>query len=171
MIAEEVRICREMAHLIVTQDLGKQKLCYRLVPQTLTPEQMQLRLHACGDLIDMADRDPNFIKTILTGEETWCLRYDPEGKRHGMKCGVAGPRSPKSKKARSEKSRMKTMLLVFFHSEGLIHTEFLPEGTTLNASTYLKILKRLLQRITRVRTSTRTRTMPGHTLPSWFRSS
>ncbi|GBL78555.1 hypothetical protein AVEN_65157-1 [Araneus ventricosus] len=32
MIAEEVGIGCEMAHLIVTQDLGKCKLCYRLVP-------------------------------------------------------------------------------------------------------------------------------------------
>ncbi|GBM96399.1 hypothetical protein AVEN_142710-1 [Araneus ventricosus] len=98
MIAEEVGIGRETAHLIVTQDLGKRKLCYRLVPHTLTPEQMQLRLDACGDLIDMADRDSNFLKTIVTGDGTWCLRYDPEGKRHSIEW--RSPGSQKSKKAR-----------------------------------------------------------------------
>ncbi|GBN25257.1 Mariner Mos1 transposase [Araneus ventricosus] len=58
---------------------------------------------------------------------------------------------PKSKKAQSEKSCIKTMHVVFFDSEGLVNTEFLLEGTTLNASTYVEILKRLLQRIKRVR--------------------
>ena len=149
MIAEELGVGRESAHLIVTEDLGKRKLCSRLVPHTLTPEQMQHRLDACGDLIDMADRDPNFLKTIVTGDETWCLKYDPEGKRQSMEW--RGQRSPKGKTVRCEKSRIKTMLVVFFDSEGLIHKEFLPEGSTLTAATYVDILKRLLQRINRVR--------------------
>ncbi|GBL86311.1 Mariner Mos1 transposase [Araneus ventricosus] len=110
---------------------------------------MPLRLDACEDLIDMADRDPNILKTIFTSDETWRLRYDPEDKRHSMEW--LGPWSPKSKKARSEKSRIKTMLAVFFDSEVLVHIEFLPEGTTLNASTYVEILKRLLQLIKQVR--------------------
>ncbi|GBN25990.1 Mariner Mos1 transposase [Araneus ventricosus] len=143
-IAEEVRIGRD---LIVTQDLGKRKLCYRLVPHILRSEQMQLRLDACGDLTDMTDRDPNFLKPIVTGDETWCPRYDPEGKRHSIKW--RGPGSPESKKAQSEKSCIKTMLAVFFDSEGLVHIELLPEGNMLNASTHMEILKRLLQWIKR----------------------
>ncbi|GFU07483.1 mariner Mos1 transposase [Trichonephila clavipes] len=43
------------------------------------------------------------------------------------------------------------MLIAFFDSEGLIHEEFLPESTTLNAVDYAEILKPLLQRIRRVR--------------------
>ncbi|GBL78224.1 hypothetical protein AVEN_42783-1 [Araneus ventricosus] len=133
MIAEEVGIGSEAAHLLVTQDLGEGKFRYQLVPHTLTPEQMQLQFDACGDLINMADRDPNFLKTIVTGDETWCLRYDPKGKHHSMEWW--GPGSPKSKKVQSEKSRIKTMLVAFFDSEGLVHTEFLPEGAMLNDST------------------------------------
>ncbi|GBM19912.1 hypothetical protein AVEN_2856-1 [Araneus ventricosus] len=83
----------------------------------------------------MADQDPNFLKPIVTGDEIWCLWYDTEGKSHNIEW--RGPVSPKSKKARSEKPCIKTMLVVFFDSEGLVHTEFLPEGTTLNASTHV----------------------------------
>ena len=43
------------------------------------------------------------------------------------------------------------MLIVFFDCEGIIHKEFLPEGSTLNAAAYVEVLKRLLQRIRRVR--------------------
>ncbi|GFU85376.1 hypothetical protein TNCV_2386801 [Trichonephila clavipes] len=35
----------------------------------------------------------------------------------------------------------------FMRSVGLIHKEFLPESTTLNAIAYAEVLKRLLQRI------------------------
>lgn len=149
MIAEELGIGVESARLIVTVDLGKRKLCSKLVPHRLTPEQMQYRLDACGDLIDTADQDRNFLKCIVTGDESWCLKYDPESKRQSLEW--RGPLSPKTTKVRSEKSRIKTMLIAFFDSKGLIHKEFLPEGTTLNAAAYVDILKRLLQRIRRVR--------------------
>ncbi|GFT13219.1 mariner Mos1 transposase [Trichonephila clavipes] len=43
------------------------------------------------------------------------------------------------------------MLISFFDSKGLIYKEFLPERTTLNAVSNAKILKRLMQRIHRVR--------------------
>ena len=39
----------------------------------------------------------------------------------------------------------------FFDCEGIIHKEFLPEGSTLNAAAYVEVLKRLLQRIRWVR--------------------
>lgn len=148
MIEEEVGINHETAHLIVTQDLGKRKLCSRLVPHNLTPEQLQLRLDACADFIDMVDQDPNFLKTIVTGNESCCLKYDPEGKHQSMEW--RGPGSLKKKKMRSEKSHIKAMLMVFLDYEGLIHKEFLPEDTTMNAATYMKILKHLLQQIKRV---------------------
>ncbi|GBN73266.1 hypothetical protein AVEN_267202-1 [Araneus ventricosus] len=134
---------------------------------------MQLRLDACGDLIDMADQNPNFPKTIVTGDKTWCLRNDPEGKRHSIEW--QGPGSPKSKKVRNEKSCIKTMFMVFFDSEGLVHTEFLPEGTMLNVSMYVEILKSLLHRIKRVRPHYAKQgdwaLFHDHTLPFWCRSS
>ncbi|GBM11790.1 hypothetical protein AVEN_22919-1 [Araneus ventricosus] len=54
------------------------------------------------------------------------------------------------KKCRLTKSRIKTLLIAFFDSKGLIHHEFAPAGTTVNAESYEGVLKRLLQRIRRV---------------------
>ncbi|GFS78410.1 mariner Mos1 transposase [Trichonephila clavipes] len=50
----------------------------------------------------------------------------------------------------SEKLLIKTIHIAFFDSNGLIHKEFLPESTTLNAVVYAEVLKRLMQRIRRV---------------------
>ncbi|GBM80430.1 hypothetical protein AVEN_145764-1 [Araneus ventricosus] len=58
---------------------------------------------------------------------------------------------PPPKKYRLTKSRIKTLLIAFFDSKGLIHHEFVPAGTTVNAESYEGVLKRLLQRIRRVR--------------------
>jgi hypothetical protein len=50
-----------------------------------------------------------------------------------------------------EKSRMKTMFIVFFDAQGVIHREFVPEGQTVNGQFYLVVMERLLKRILRVR--------------------
>jgi len=47
--------------------------------------------------------------------------------------------------------KIKTMLIAFFDSNGLIHQDFVPQGQTVNAEFYEGVLKRLLQRIPRVR--------------------
>uniref|UniRef100_V5GSS2 Mariner Mos1 transposase n=1 Tax=Anoplophora glabripennis TaxID=217634 RepID=V5GSS2_ANOGL len=49
------------------------------------------------------------------------------------------------------KSKIKTMLIVFFDIRGLVHHEFVPRGTTVNAKLYVEVLKRLKRRVQRVR--------------------
>jgi histone-lysine N-methyltransferase SETMAR len=43
------------------------------------------------------------------------------------------------------------MLIAFFDSNSIIHKEFVPAGQTVNSAIYEEVLKRLLQRIHRVR--------------------
>jgi hypothetical protein len=50
-----------------------------------------------------------------------------------------------------EKSRVKTMFIVFFDTQGVIHREFVPEGQTVNGQFYLGVMELLLKRIRRVR--------------------
>jgi len=44
MIADCLNIGEETVHRIVTQDLGKRKICTRFVPHALTTEQKQERV-------------------------------------------------------------------------------------------------------------------------------
>ncbi|GFU07484.1 uncharacterized protein TNCV_2224791 [Trichonephila clavipes] len=80
MITKELRTGTEYVRLILTEDFGKQKLCCRLVPHRLTPEQIEMRHGTCGGLIDMADGDRNFLNNSVASKESWCLKYNHESK-------------------------------------------------------------------------------------------
>ena len=46
---------------------------------------------------------------------------------------------------------MKSMLIVFFDSKGVVHKEFVPPGQTVNTAFYVEVLKRLKKRVTCIR--------------------
>jgi hypothetical protein len=52
---------------------------------------------------------------------------------------------------RLQKSKIKTMLIISFDKQGLIHKEFVPEGQTVNSALYVETIGRFLKRISRVR--------------------
>jgi len=54
------------------------------------------------------------------------------------------------KKARMIKSKMKSMPICFFDSQGTVRTEFVPQGQTVNQFYYREILERLRKRVVRV---------------------
>jgi DNA-directed RNA polymerase specialized sigma54-like protein len=58
---------------------------------------------------------------------------------------------PSAKETENQKSRIKTMLINFFDSQGVVHKEFVPEEKTVNAEFYKGVMDRLLKRIQRVR--------------------
>jgi len=60
-------------------------------------------------------QDERFWENIITGDETWCFAYDPASKRQIAEW--ARQNSLKPKKLRFQKSRVKTMLIVFFFTQ------------------------------------------------------
>jgi hypothetical protein len=62
---------------------------------------------------------------VITGDETWIFEYDPETKRQSKEWHTSA--SPPPKKARRSKSKIKFMFICFFDSEGIVHTEFVPQ--------------------------------------------
>jgi len=134
---------------ILTENLGYRKICARFVPHKLTDDQKLQRVEHSKELVRAHRRDPNFIKNIVTGDETWCFQYDPETKRQSAEWKL--PEEARPQKSRLEKSKVKTMLVCFYDYKGIVHKEFLPHGQTINGDVYLAILKRLMLRIQRVR--------------------
>jgi len=55
------------------------------------------------------------------------------------------------KKLKFQRSRIQTMLIIFFDSQGVVHKEFVPQGQTVNAKFYKGVMDRLLKRIQQVR--------------------
>jgi len=131
-IAEQVNIERETVRKILTEDLDMRKVFAKMVPKELTEEQKQRKVTICQDLLERQD---NILGHVIIGDETWVYQYDPEMKRQSAQWKTAN--SPRPKKFRQSKSRVKTMLLTFFHVRGIVHYEFVPTGQ----STKFTILK------------------------------
>jgi len=108
---------------------------------------MDERVAACQDLLIMINGDKNFLDKVITGDESWSFAYDPETKRRSSEW--VSEHSLRPKKLRFQKSKVKTMLLEFFDSQGIVHKEFVQEGCTVNAEYYKGVLDRLISRIRR----------------------
>ena len=68
----------------------------------------------CKDIVETAKNDPVFLDSIITGDESWCYKYDPETKRQFAEWKSKD--EPKPKKLCFQKSRIKTMLITFYDS-------------------------------------------------------
>jgi hypothetical protein len=147
MIAESFNIPKTAVLQILKENLGKRKLRAHFVPHS-TPEQREDRVTSRQDIIAMADADKNFFNKIITGDETWCFAYGPKTKRQSSEC--VGETSPWPNKLIFQRSRIKTMLIIFFNSQGAVQKDFIPEEKTVNAEFYKGVLNCLLKHIQQV---------------------
>jgi hypothetical protein len=75
---DEVGISTGSAHSILTEDLHMCRVVVKCVPKLLS----QLCLEVARDMMEGANGDPEFLKTVITGDEMWVYEYDPETKVH-----------------------------------------------------------------------------------------
>jgi len=86
---------------------------------------------------------------IITGDESIVYAYDLETKLQSLQWKSRG--SPRPKKARMQKSKLKTIRICFFDQEGIVQWEFVPPGMTVNADFYCDVLRRLCENVRRKR--------------------
>lgn len=149
MIADMVNTNRETVRQILHDELNMTKICAKMVPKNLTQEQKDHRKNICSDIMDRLKEQPDLLTNVVTCDETWIFQYDPETKRQSMHWKT--PASPRMKKARMSKSRVKAMLIVFFDIKGVIMTEWVPEGQTVNQKYYIDTLIKLREKIRKKR--------------------
>jgi hypothetical protein len=118
---------REPVQQIIMDDLGMRKISANVVPQILTDDEKQCRLHISADLLYNAEM---FI-TLITGVETWCFEHDPERRSQSMQWKTQN--SPLPRKARMFRLQFKTMLVCFFDHKGIVHNKFIAQGQMLNS--------------------------------------
>ena len=148
LIEDVTDINKSQVYHILNEDLKLWKACARFVPHSLSDDQKHARVLHAQEIILILDNDPNFFKIIAAGDETCCSKYEPLTKRQSV-VGKSPEDSP-PRKVCLQKSKVKTMLITFFDSEGIIHTELVSEGYTVNGQYYLGVMQRLLARIRRV---------------------
>jgi len=84
-IAEQLGISRERVGSIIHEDLDMQKLSAKWVPKCLNADQKRQRCQSSEQILDFFRRDPNdFLSQLMTMEETWLYKYDPEAKQQSM---------------------------------------------------------------------------------------
>lgn len=148
-IAAELTVSHESIRTILRDCLGMERVAARLVPKDLNFLQKLNRVKVAEDMLERVNSDPTFIKRIITGDETWVYEFDMQTSQQASEWRL--PTEPKPKKPRQSRSKVKVMLTVFFDCRGVVHSEFLPEGQTVNKEYYLGVMRRLREQIRRKR--------------------
>ena len=101
-IVAEVGISTGSVHSILTEDLNLRRVSAKFVPKLLTEQQKELRKEISEDMLDLANHDPEFIETIITGDETLVYGYDPETQVSILAMEASGITTAKKSSASSQ---------------------------------------------------------------------
>ncbi|UYV69787.1 hypothetical protein LAZ67_7000729 [Cordylochernes scorpioides] len=144
-VAEEAGISFESTQSIMKDILGARRLNAVLVPKDLTFDQRNARKETASLNLEATTDDPELLKRVITGDETWIYGFDSETTQQASEWRFKN--EPRPKKARKAPSKVKVMLTVFFDYQGIVHNEFQQQGSTITADSYLGVLRRLREAI------------------------
>lgn len=80
-----------------------------------------------------------FLLQIVACDETWVHHHDPENKRQSIEYHHKGSLVPK--KFKTKDSAGKVMWTVFWNSEGVVLSDLLQKGATVNSENYTETIK------------------------------
>ncbi|UYV80640.1 hypothetical protein LAZ67_19001189 [Cordylochernes scorpioides] len=109
-----------------------------LVPKDLTFDQKNARKETARVNLEATTDDPELLKRVITGDETWIYGFDSETTQQASEWRFKN--EPRPKKARKAPSKVKVMLTVLFDYQGIVHHEFQQQGSTIIADSYLGVL-------------------------------
>ena len=69
-VAKEVGNCKSSCHLILTDKLKMRHVAAKFVPRLLTDAQKENRVTVSQELFDRSNADENFLKNVITADET-----------------------------------------------------------------------------------------------------
>jgi hypothetical protein len=84
------------------------RVVVKFVPKLLLQEQQQLHLEVAQDMLECVNGDPEFLKTVITGDEIWVYGYDPETKVQLSQWKHSS--SPRPKGAQWVRSKVRVLL-------------------------------------------------------------
>jgi hypothetical protein len=107
----------------------------------LSEDQKLNKEETCQNVLEKIEEDPDFFNSVVTCDETWLFQYDKKTKGQSMQWKTTHSLRPK--KARMSKSKIKKMIVVFFDIQGIIMTQCVPPGQTVNQTYYIEFLTKL----------------------------
>ena len=70
-----------LCNAILTNDLHMKCVHVKFVPHLLTDDQCEQHQKIASDLFEHSCEDVQFLKNIVTGDESWVYGYNPETKQ------------------------------------------------------------------------------------------
>lgn len=148
-VAEELNISYGSCEDIINNNLGMKRVAAKMIPKLLNLEQKEYRKEIAQLMLNDVENDPDLLKRVITGDESWVYGYDIETKAQSSQWKTTS--DPRPKKARQVRSNVKVLITVFFDWKGVVHHEFLPPGRTVNKEYYLEVLRHLREAIRKKR--------------------
>lgn len=141
-VAESLKMSTGTVHHIISDVLGYNKVCARLVPRMLSSENKRARVQTSRDNLDLFRADSaEFLRRYVTVDETWAHHFDPETKQQSMQW--KHPSSPTNVKFRKLASAGKVMATMFWDSEGVLMIDYLEHGRTVTGIYYAELIHKL----------------------------
>jgi hypothetical protein len=103
-------------------------------PRILTADQkeQQQRVNVCEELCQITSNDTTCLSRVITGDESWTYGYDPETKQQSSEW--KSPNSLRPEKVRQVKSKVNSVLIIFFDIKGIVHKGFVLAGQTVSSA-------------------------------------
>ena len=141
-VAYALGIPKTIIHEVMDNQLGMKKVCTRWILKLLTPIQRANRVDCYQELLHESKvHQDNFFDLIVTGDESWIRHYDPPSQLEAKIWKRSGEQTPT--RLLQERSAGKVMMIIFWDKDGVLVTECLPRGTTINGSRYASFIERL----------------------------
>jgi len=133
--------------VIISEYLDMRKVSAKWIPKCLNADQKRTRVQMSQESLQKFQNPGEFLRSLVTEDETGLHHYDPETKQQSTEWRHSG--SPRPKKFRSQRSAGKVLASVFWDKDGVILIKYLKTGETINAgvySNYLIELKEVLKK-------------------------
>lgn len=149
-ISDDLKINQFTTHQIIAKDLKMKRVGATMMPRVLTEEQREKRVKISQEMLSRVCSDEDMLSKVVTMDESWVYGYDPETLRMCSQWKTAD--EPRPRKVKASKSSFKTMLLLFFDEDGVVHEEYLPQAKsrkkedkyTVNAEYFIMVLHKFI---------------------------
>lgn len=110
------------------EDLGRRNVCAKFVLYILRDKLKEHSVTVCVKISSRTVRPIHTLSCIIAGNKSWVFQCKPEASRR-MEWGTESSQMPRN--FHLQKSRTKTMLIIFYDDWVVIHEEFVSEGESM----------------------------------------
>ena len=140
---------KSSVHTVLKKDMKLSKLAPKFIPKILTDEQKRFRMRLCQLNLDALKEDDEYLMKFVTGDESWVSVYEVERKQSSCEWHPTGSKESRPKKALHSRSTKNAMITVFFDDSGVVLSHFKDANETVNADTYIEVLRLLKESLGR----------------------